>query len=357
MSHSTAPSRATIRNRVFLVLKLGLAVGLFWWLIQSGKLPLENLGDISDRWPWLIVAQVPFGIVMLLAAVRWRILLKAQKIDFPLKESYSLSMIGLFFNQLVPGSTGGDVYKAYAVAKRNPTQKGGAVVSVFVDRALGLILLLLLVACGMLANWSWVSGDPELLSFATAIFSFLGALVVGGTFFFSARLRRLLPLAWLQKRLPLKGVITTVDQAVLAYRYHLRDVFAAAFTSGVLHSLVVATNICLAYALLADSFEWWHFFYLIPMAHLAMAIPLNPPGAIGTAEAIYAYLLALVGIEDGAVLCILQRLTYYSWSLIGAGFYVAHRGKNPPPSELDDSTTNPEAVEEPSTNTPDGVRS
>ena len=81
-------------------------------------------------------------------------------------------------------------------------------------------------------------------------------------------------------------------------------------------------------ALLSGSFQWWHFFYLIPMAHLAMAIPLNPPGAIGTAEAIYAYLLVQIGIEEGAVLCILQRLTYYSWSMVGAGFYITRKGKS-----------------------------
>ncbi|MEM7261869.1 MAG: lysylphosphatidylglycerol synthase transmembrane domain-containing protein [Planctomycetota bacterium] len=319
-----APPSKT-RGRIILVLKFGLAIGLFWWLAKSGKLPLEKLAEIGDRWPWLLAAQIPFGIVMLLAAIRWKILLRAQEIELPLRDSYSLSMIGLFFNQLVPGSTGGDVYKAYAVARAHPGRKSGGVVSVFVDRALGLIMLLLLVAVGMLANWRWVSSDPDLSSFATGIAILLAGLAVGGTLFFSTRARKLLPLATIGRKLPLKEILAKVDQAVFIYRFHLRRVFTAATLTAILHSLVVTTNIVLAMALWSEPFEWWHFFYLIPMAHLAMAIPLNPPGAIGTAEAMYAYLLALVGIEEGALLCILQRLTYYSWSLVGAGFYVMRR--------------------------------
>ena len=64
------------------------------------------------------------------------------------------------------------------------------------------------------------------------------------------------------------------------------------------------------------------YFLLIPIAHLAMALPINPPGAIGTAEAMYSYLFGLIGVPNGALLSILQRATFIIWAIPGAIIYV-----------------------------------
>ena len=49
------------------------------------------------------------------------------------------------------------------------------------------------------------------------------------------------------------------------------------------------------------------------------------PGALGTAEAIYAYLFGLVGISQGSLICVLQRLTFLVWAIVGAVLFIRGR--------------------------------
>lgn len=58
-----------------------------------------------------------------------------------------------------------------------------------------------------------------------------------------------------------------------------------------------------------------------------MALPLNPPGALGTGEALYAFLLDRAGVPQGAVLSLLLRLMYTLWGLGGTfAFALGHAG-------------------------------
>ena len=60
-----------------------------------------------------------------------------------------LAFIGLFFNNIIPGMTGGDLVKAIMVARDHPEQQPAAILSVIIDRIIGL-LGLVLVAVGAL---------------------------------------------------------------------------------------------------------------------------------------------------------------------------------------------------------------
>ena len=108
--------------------KLALAVGLIYWLIRSGGLSIED-GDratFARGWPWLLAAQAPYAVVFLLAASRWRLLLAVQGVHRDFGEIYSLVLMGVFFNQVFFGSTGGDVMKAYYVARESPERRAAA---------------------------------------------------------------------------------------------------------------------------------------------------------------------------------------------------------------------------------------
>ena len=88
-------------------------------------------------------------------------------------------------------------------------------------------------------------------------------------------------------------------------------------------------NLCLVTALVEGPFDWVAVLLLVPLAHVAMTIPINPPGAIVTAEAIYAYLFGLIGISQGGLICILQRLILYLWALPGGLIWVMRRRQAP----------------------------
>ena len=94
-----------------------------------------------------------------------------------------------------------------------------------------------------------------------------------------------------------------------------------------LHVCVVLTAICLGFALLGKEFPISSFFFLIPVAHIAMALPINPPGALGTGEAIYSYLFERVNISQGGLLSLLMRCVYLGWAALGCLYYLRRRTK------------------------------
>ena len=55
--------------------------------------------------------------------------------------SPALFLIGMFYNQFLPGGTGGDIVKSYLLLKETPDKKAGALLAVLFDRMIGLIAL------------------------------------------------------------------------------------------------------------------------------------------------------------------------------------------------------------------------
>lgn len=71
---------------------------------------------------------------------RWKVLLMAQGVDVPLSRLFACYLTGIFFNNFLPGSVGGDVYRVVGVAGYFK-DKEDALPSVFMERVLGLVVL------------------------------------------------------------------------------------------------------------------------------------------------------------------------------------------------------------------------
>ena len=83
----------------------------------------------------------PISLVEVFAAFRWQILLRVQKIRLSFPRVAGLFLIGMFYNQFLPGGTGGDIIKSYLLLKETPDKKAGALLAVVFDRLIGLVAL------------------------------------------------------------------------------------------------------------------------------------------------------------------------------------------------------------------------
>ena len=93
---------------------------------------------------WALAGFAVSFLIIVGLAVRWRIFLRAQKIELPFITIFSLTWAGQFFNSILPGSTGGDVVKIYQLCRLAPDRKAGAAATVFVDRLTALLALVVL---------------------------------------------------------------------------------------------------------------------------------------------------------------------------------------------------------------------
>ena len=149
-------------------------------------------------------------------------------------------MIGIFFNNFVPGLTGGDFVKAYYVS-RETHKKTEAITTVFLDRAVGLFALSTLAAVMVLVNIT----RPEFRSASIVVYVFLIMGILAAVTFYSQRVRRTLVgrlgrISSLERALsfiPIRKIAGDIDRALILYRKHKRAVLMAILVSFLAHGI------------------------------------------------------------------------------------------------------------------------
>ena len=286
-----------------------------------------------------------FFVFVVVINSRWWFLLRANGLGVRFFEVQKFGWIGLFFSNVVPGATGGDVVKAVYIVRRCSGDKVRAVVSIVVDRVLGVISLLFV---GSLASTLAMDRFPVFAS--TMWLTGLGVLVFC-FLLISPALRRLLRFDTLITKLPDKAgnLIRDLDAAILHYRGHLRGIALWILASPAIYTLFVGSYYCMSEALgvgvtLAD------LFFIVPVASVIQGIPIAPAGW-GIGEAAYGALIgkfgasALAGVPDaeqimrtrGVALSVLHRVHVALWSLIGGLAMLIDRRTHPDESPVTDT--------------------
>jgi len=93
---------------------------------------------------WVFAVAMGIYIIgQLIFVARWSLLLKVQSIKIGFWPAVRLHLLGLFYNNCLPGAIGGDLPRAWYVTKHTD-KKLEAALSVFVDRVIGLIGMLIM---------------------------------------------------------------------------------------------------------------------------------------------------------------------------------------------------------------------
>lgn len=268
------------------------------------------------------------GATILLGALRWRMVLRVHGIGLSLGRTAQISLVAHFFNSFLLGSTGGDLMKAYYAARETRNRKTEAVVTVLVDRLIGLLAMLVFAAVMMFPNWPLLAAHRRLAALASVVGIMLfAALAVAGLSFWGGLSRRW-PHArdWL-RRLP-KG--QQLERALEACRQFgqaprcLAEAFALSMVLNVMCVLqiwVLARGLDLPIQPIALSL-------IVPVIICIAAIPITPSG-LGLRENIYVWMLAVPEINIPATQALLLSLLAYAgslfWSLVGGLVYLFFR--------------------------------
>ncbi len=284
------------------------------------------LGRLGGRLPTVLLVILLLAALVALTAWRWQVLVAALDLALGRLTAVRLTFVGLFFNIAVPGSTGGDVVKAFYAARLlgAPTC---AVVSVFVDRFLGLFALVLMAGLALLAAPSDAAyATPRLLVLAC-----LGGGLLAAVLLLSRRVRRRVGLSALARRLPFAHVLAEADAALRLYRRRPGALGGALALSLLNHAGCVLAAALLASALGMRELGWGPLFVVVPLASLAAAVPLLP-GGWGVGEVAYAFLLAPFGVDptEAVGLSVLLRLLTLAVSLPGGVLWMTARATPTP---------------------------
>jgi uncharacterized protein (TIRG00374 family) len=248
---------------------------------------------------YLLLAIVFFTIVAFLQAQRIQMVLGIEKIRLRYWDAVRLSFAGNFLNFAAPlGSTAGDVFKAYYLAKRT-SRKTEAMTIVFLDRAIGLSTLLLTVSLITITAPS----SGRLGPFRAYMLVLLGIGILGACAYLSPRIRRIGLLKKLATRLPMYDQLARIDATArnLATK---KGILSAAVLNTIVLQIFAALAffvVAIAVGMRAGSADAMEYYAYFSTGELIKALP-GPPQGLGTMELAYRYLFAPFG-SASQILC------------------------------------------------------
>ncbi|TAJ04014.1 MAG: flippase-like domain-containing protein, partial [Planctomycetota bacterium] len=270
---------------------------------------------------WVAAALACFLAAFACGTTRWWRLLRVAGCASGFWDSLRLNFLGLFFNLVMPGLTGGDVVKMGAVALENPGKRLEAALSALVDRVLGLLVLVVLAAAVILA-----SGDAGFDALRKPVLLLLAAMLAGALVYFAAPLRRALGWEKLCAHPKLGPKLRLLDGALLVYARHPLELAGCAVLSLANHCGVICGVALLghAYGVRSDEVSLAQYFVIVPVASMVTALPIAPAGW-GLGEAVYQYLFELIGASGalGVAVSVTFRLTQMLIGCAGGLFLLA----------------------------------
>jgi len=337
------PQGKTVKKKLLISLaKYGLGVGVLAWVIGSNWAPggpgtgLSGLLKPPRLGP-LIAASAIYLVSVLITFLRWYVLVRAQDLPFTVLNSIRLGLIGLFFSTCFPGSVGGDIVKAYCIAKEQD-RRTVAVATVVIDRVVGLWALFWLVV--LAAAVFWLAGDSSLErnpDLQTIVLSTTTVIALSSVMVLVLMLLPQRTAQWLDDRfhaVPKLGhSLGQLWRAVWLYRSRWRSVLLALVMSLVGHCGFVLTFYFAAQVFLAPAQETLlpslaENFLIVPVG-MAIQAGFPTPGGIGGGEAGFGWVYSLAGsapvngmtlYELGVAGSLTQRLI--TWVLGAVGYFV-----------------------------------
>jgi uncharacterized protein (TIRG00374 family) len=284
---------------------------------------INRLVREADR-KFLLLAVLIVPLSYVLTSVRWHLLLESLGIRLSFWRSLVLNLVGAFYNAFMPGTTGGDLIKAYYAAKQTQFRTR-AVLSVLIDRIIGLLALI--IVGGTMAAFQWHIPDCRRVALLSALI--LGGTTVGLLVFYSRRLRRWTGLDFVLRRLPMQRQVQKAVDAMEIYRDRPAPLLVALLMSLPVHvtSILSATFAGWAFRLPLPVFYYW---VVVPVVALVGAIPVSPQGA-GVMEFFAVELTRRHGVTIGQAFALTMsiRLVQVLWNLV-AGVLVLRGGYHAP---------------------------
>ena len=323
----------TVKKIFSFIIKFGITIGIFYYLISSGKLNFQKLNIFWEKPIILVVLLVVFGLIIVpICTVRWWFLLNALSLNVPLSRSFLLTWIGNFFNTTLPGAVSGDFIKGYYVIKANNNEeKTKAFMTLIIDRFTGLFGLIVLAFITLVFNFQIIFDQPNLQPLAFSIIGlFIGTVIFYTIVLFPFKEGRD-PFIKIINKLPKKETFLKIYTTFKVYQNHKKILFWTLFLSTIVQFLVAIAFVIIIKTLGIDNVNFATQMFIMPIGLITVAIPVAP-GGIGVGHVAFDTLYQMVGVSGGADIFNLFVIIQLSVYLLGGVVYFIYNNEYKLPS-------------------------
>jgi len=314
------------RRMVVMAAKIAVSAALLAFLFS--KIDTTRLWASARKasLPWLLAALGVQALNLVASTWRWKLLLNAQDVKLKNRTLLGSYLVATFFNNFLPSNVGGDVIRIRdsAAAAQSKTL---ATTIVLVDRALGLMALVLISAVGATAAASiYGSGASPIWPSWLWAFFIAGAAITAPVVYAPEGFGRLLqPLTvvhpeWVGTRIEkLTGTLS---------RFRERPGALAACFSGAVcvQGMMVLFYLAIVHALQIP-ITASELAVIVPISLVVQMLPVSVNG-LGLREATFSFYFARLGqpIESAVLMSLMGAAVQMVFSLSGAAVYVS-RGR------------------------------
>ncbi len=318
-------------------LKLALAGALIAWLVGSGKIDFSQMRLFVTEID-LLIATVSYWMfaACLMGTWRWKTLLEGAGYRISWKRALQLQVTGFFFNTVMPGAVGGDIIKlAYVIRDNKDKSKTQAMMTVLLDRIVGLSGLFLIGWIFMLSSLNELLQDPRLVPLVTM----MGVVSVGFVLFYTAALYHYKGrdpfLRFLSLPIPGIAIFYKLYNALRTYRYARGAIARSILLSLGIQGCSLGLFYLITCKILGFAPAFGRIASIFPVGVLTTAIPVTP-GGLGVGHVAFDRLFTMIRLDHGATVFNLFIISQLFLNLSGVITYISLRRSQPLPSSGSD---------------------
>ena len=277
-----------------IILKTAVSGGLIWYLVTNVDMSAVRAHAETVDVGLLVLSGLVFLLQFPIGGMRWNSVLRALGRPLPAWLAARLFYIGMFFNQALPGGTGGDAVRMYLAYKQDELDARTAINGVIIERVGTVLALVILVD---VTQFQFISNlSAEMTRFSLLAVTVVSIVAIGGV-----------ALLMLLNRLPERLRKWRVVRGLGHLGEDTQRVFGSLTRAArpLAWSLLGHANVSLACFVMASalglSVTLLDCLVLIPPVLLVMSVPISI-GGWGVREGAMVWMFALVGVSQDAAL-------------------------------------------------------
>ena len=299
---------------------------IVWYLFYSRRLTVDIFSQLLDpiHLPLLFMSGAAFIVAQMLAAFRLVFLLRMIDLRLSFPHVFKLTMIGSFFNIVIPGMVGGDIVKGAYLFKIENDRRGRSSGIVLMDRVMGFVALLFIGTVSIIYLYFWKRETllPYINELKVVILTSVGMLMLFALFVLFGKKR--------QFRMKAKAVASALFKETIFYhmtyaigaltKRRREPAYAFCISLGV-HAISLAGLLVLIRLLPGDLPDIAALTAVSSIVLLFGIIPVTP-GNIGWTELVASIGWSVVGSAAGGIIFFYWRIVSILFSLPGGLLYL-----------------------------------
>ena len=319
-----------IRKNISKILKLLFSVAIIYILIQYNIININDIALLTKNYTLVLYTLIIFFTIIILASLKWWLLLISANYNIPFLMTYLLYSTGLFFNNFMPGGTGGDIIKGVYLYKFvAESQRTGALFTIIIDRIIGLHALTIIALSSYFLLIKKISFE---LNFALIFVIFIAIFSMPIFFYVIMSIEKFLKYIII-KNFKIDFIIKLEDifsRLVIAFdNYKDKKLYLSScwIISVINHLLTLSCFYIVTIILEINMLDIFEVIYVGSFSLMANFIPLTP-GGIGIGEGAFNYFAEslqgndLSNIAYGSIFFLAFRVLFTLVTLTGVISYI-----------------------------------